>query len=241
MIQVLDCSCLLRGSRYIGTTQNIANIVANILGTQLYNAHEISKRLNLKMTELKDILRHVQIELVDDKYLTNKGIEYLTSRELNKVKKYFELSIANYSSLSDKERRIFDAFLKRYRRLGKKTLKWDDLKVEIIRRDCRNEILGNSPITFYEGTYISYEELTDPNPIKEGSLFQQIRCTLMYNMKNLRKWIIFNLIQDSTIIFVLTHHFHIFTSDDNNISIHPIEGHIMFNPSLNAEKCILAS
>lgn len=241
MIQVLDCSCLLRGSRYIGTTQNIANIVANILGTQLYNAHEISKRLNLKITELKDILRHVQIELVDDKYLTNEGIEYLTSRELNKVKKYFELSIANYSSLSDKERRIFDAFLKRYRRLGKKILKWDDLKVEIIRRDCRNEILGNSPITFYEGTYISYEELTDPNPIKEKSLFQQIRSTLMYNMKNLRKWIGFNLTQDCTIIFVLTHHFHIFTSDDNNISIHPIEGHTMFNPSLNAEKCILAS
>ena len=240
MLQRLDYSCLLRAKKYIGSTQNIENILSSILGMEMYNAHEVSKRLNLKMTELKDILRPVRIELIDDLYLTNEGIEYLASRELGKVKRYFELSIANYSLLSDKERRVFNAFIKRYRRLGKKVLKWDDLKVEVIRRDCRNEILGKAPIIFHEGAYISYEELTSPNPIKEKSLFQQIRSTLMYNVKNLREWIGFNLIQDSTIIFILTHHFHIFTSDDNNISIHPTDGHPMFNPSQNAERCILA-
>lgn len=77
MLQRLDYSCLLRAKKYIGSTQNIENILSSILGMEMYNAHEVSKRLNLKMTELKDILRPVRIELIDDLYLTNEGIEYL--------------------------------------------------------------------------------------------------------------------------------------------------------------------
>ena len=237
MIQVLEGISSVRKRRVWDF--DISEILKQIIIPQ-YDANEVGKRLNLQISEIKEILTHARIELIDDKYIPEDGIEYLVDREVGKIKRYFEQSIANYSSLSDKDKRIFDAFLKRYGKRGRLIKRWNDLRTEVIRKDCNDELRGLTKLTFYDGKYICYEELTNPDIIRASSLFHHIRHTLMYNIKNMRQWITFRLVVNTTIIYTLAHHFHIFTTDDNN-SILTADRNIKWNLPQNAKHYILAA
>ena len=220
---------------------DISEILKQIIIIPQYDADKVGRCLNLGINEIKEILTHVRIELIDDKYIPEAGIEYLADREVGKIKRYFEQSIANYSSLSDKDKRTFDAFIKRYGKRGRIVKRWSDLRIEVIRKDCNDELRGLTKLTFYDGKYICYEELTNPTDvIWSNSLFHQIRHTLMYNMKSLRQWITFRLIVNTTVIYTLAHHFHIFTTDDSN-SILTAEENIKWNLPQNAKHYILAA
>ena len=220
---------------------DISEILKQIIIIPQYDADKVGRCLNLGINEIKEILTHVRIELIDDKYIPEAGIEYLADREVGKIKRYFEQSIANYSSLSDKDKRTFDAFIKRYGKIGRIVKRWSDLRIEVIRKDCNDELRGLSKLTFYDGKYICYEELTNPTDvIWSNSLFHQIRHTLMYNMKSMRQWITFRLIVNTTVIYTLAHHFHIFTTDDSN-SILTAEENIKWNLPQNAKHYILAA
>ena len=218
----------------------LRSIILKTLYGCLYNIHDISRKANLNCKQIKEILSHARIELIDDKYISEDGIRYLADREVGKVKKYFEDSIANYTTLSDKERRIFDAFIKRYGIKYRTIKRWNDIKVETIRKDCYNELTGNGAQTFYNGEYICIEEIKKSDDSKSKSVIQLIRSSLMYNMKKMRKWIRFKPISDTTVTYILTHHFHIFTSDDNN-SIHAAKQNTKFYLPQNAKNYILAA
>ena len=205
----------------------------------LYNIHDISRRTNLNYKQIKEILSHARVELIDGKYISEDGIRYLADREVGKVKKYFEESIANYTTLSDKDKRVFDAFIKRYGIKYRTIKRWNDLKVENIRKDCYNELTGNGVQTFYNGEYICIEEIKKSDDSKSKSVIQLIRSSLMYNMKKMRKWIRFKPISNTTVTYILTHHFHIFSDDSN--SILAAEQNNMFNLPQNAKNYILAA
>ena len=204
-----------------------------------YDVSHISKKLNLKTSDLISILAHARIDVIDN-YICHEGIQYLIDREVGKIKRYFEQSLANYTSLSSKEQRTFNAFLKRYGIKCRKIRKWEDLKIESIRNDCRKEFTENGAQTFYDGKYICYEEIKAVDDTKSRSMIQLIRSSLMYNIKKMRKWIRFKPISDTTVVCILAHHFHIFTSDDSN-SIHAAEHTNMFNLPQNAKNYILAA
>lgn len=219
---------------------DLQSIILKMLYGCLYNIHDISRRTNLNYKQIKEILSHARVELIDGKYISEDGIRYLADREVGKVKKYFEESIANYTTLSDKDKRVFDAFIKRYGIKYRTIKRWNDLKVETIRKDCYNELTGNGAQTFYNGEYICIEEIKKSDDSKSKSVIQLIRSSLMYNMKKMRKWIRFKPISDTTVTYILTHHFHIFTSDDSN-SIHTAEQSKMYNLPQNARNYILAA
>ena len=219
---------------------DLQSIILKTLYGCLYNIHDISRTSNLNYKQIKEILSHARIELIDDKYISEEGIRYLADREVGKVKKYFEESIANYTTLSDKERRIFNAFIKRYGIKYRTIKRWNDLKVETIRKDCYNELTGNGVQTFYNGEYICIEEIKKSDDSKSKSVIQLIRSSLMYNMKKMRKWIQFKPSSDTTVAYILTHHFHIFTSDYNN-SIHAAKQNTKFYLPQNAKNYILAA
>ena len=236
MLQVLK----LRDTRILNFHIDLKSIILETLYGRVYDLHAISRKLNLSHKQIEEILSHAKIELVDNNYITEDGVRYLADREVGKVKKYFEQSIANYASLSDKDRRIFDAFITRYGIKYRSIKRWDDLKVEIIRNDCFNELTRNGTQTFYEGEYICAEEIKKADDSKSRSMIQLIRSSLMYNMKKMQKWIRFKPISDTTVVYILTHHFHIFTSDDSN-SIHAARQNNMFNSLQNAKNYILAA
>lgn len=210
-------------------------------GYGAYNVSLISRKLNLAPADLISILTHARIEVTDD-YIPEEGIRYLVDREVGKIKRYFEQSLANYTSLSAKEQRTFNAFLKRYGIKCRKVRRWEDLKIESIRNDCYKELTGDGAQTFYDGKYICYEEIesADESKSKSRSMIQLIRRSLMYNIKNKRKWIQFKPSSNTTVAYIITHHFHIFTSDDSN-SIHAAKQSTMFNLPQNAKNYILAA
>lgn len=199
----------------------------------------ISRKLNIAPADLISILTHARIEITDD-YIPEEGIGYLIDREVSKIKRYFEQSWANYTSLSAKEQRTFNAFLKRYGIKCRKVRRWGDLKIESIRNDCYKELTGDGAQTFYDGKYICYEEIESSDDSRSRSMIQLIRSSLMYNIKNKRKWIQFKPISDTIVAYILTHHFHIFTSDDNN-SIHAAKQNTKFYLPQNAKNYILAA
>lgn len=216
MIQALEVTSLFRNHLSSYLNEHLVSIVLSSFIEPRYDIEKVGRRLNLNRNQIQEILSHAHIELLDDKYIPDEGIAYFLDREVGKIKRYFEHSITNYASLSDKEQRIFDAFLKRYGKRGRQIKKWDDLRIEAIRNDCDEELRGRSTLTFYDGKYICYEELTSSDNVKSYSLFYQIRCTLMYNIKNIRQWINFRQAVNTTITYILSHHFHIFTTDDSN-------------------------
>ena len=75
---------------------------------------------------LISILTHARIEVIHN-YIPYEGIQYLVDREVGKIKRYFEQSLTNDTSLSSKEQRTVNAFLKRYgikcRKIKSNTLK----------------------------------------------------------------------------------------------------------------------
>ena len=244
MKQVLNILHAIRKDSYLNMDAQcrIQNIVAGILKAfmcQEYDISRLSPKLNLKDSELVNILNHAGIE-IEDNHVREDGIEYLVNREVGKIKRYFELSLANYALLSTKEQRIFNSFLKRYGIKYRKIRSWKDLKIETIRNDCYNELTQDSGLIFYDGKYVDCEEIEAIDNTKYRSMIQLIRSSLMYNVKNMRKWIQFKPIYNSTIVYILMHHFHIFTSDDNN-SIHAAKQISMFNLSQNAKNYILAA
>ena len=208
-------------------------------GYGAYNVSHISRKLNLAPVDLISILTHARIEVTDD-YIPEEGIRYLVDREVGKIKRYFEQSLANYTSLSDKEQRTFNAFIKRYGIKCRKIKRWEDLKIESIRNDCYKELTSDGAQTFYDGKYICYEETESTDDSKSRSMIQLIRSSLMYNIKNKRKWIQFKPSSDTTVAYILANRFHIFTSDDNN-SIHAAKQSTMFNLPQNAKNYILAA
>lgn len=216
-------------------------IIKAIVGEEYgrYCVSHISKKLNLATSDLIGILSHARIEVIDN-CVPHKGIQYLVDREVGKIKRYFEQSLANYASLSAKEQRTFNAFLKRYGIKYRRIRKWDDLRIDSIRNDCYEELTQEGALTFYDGKYICYEEIEVAEDSKSRSMIQLIRRSLMYNIKKMRKWIRFKPISDTTVAYILTHHFHIFTSDDSN-SIHAAEHISMLNMPLNAKNYILAA
>ena len=217
----------------------IVDAILKAMAVEAYDVSHISKKLNLKSSDLISILAHARIEVIDN-YVRHDGIQYLVDREVGKIKRYFEQSLANYTSLSSKEQRTFNAFLKRYGIKCRKIRRWEDLKIEAIRNDCRKELTGNGAQTLYDGKYICHEEIEAVDNTKSRSMIQLIRSSLMYNIKNKRKWIRFKPTANTTIAYILTHHFHIFTSDDNN-SIHTAEHISMLNLPQNAKNYILAA
>ena len=217
----------------------IVNAILKAMGVEEYDVSHLSKKLNLKTSDLISILAHARIEVIDN-CVPHEGIQYLVDREVGKIKRYFEQSLANYTSLSSKEQRTFNAFLKRYGINCRKIRRWEDLKIEAIRNDCRKELTGNGAQTFYDGKYICHEEIEAVDNTKSRSMIQLIRSSLMYNIKNKRKWIRFKPTANTTIAYILTHHFHIFTSDDSN-SIHTAEHISMLNLPQNAKNYILAA
>ena len=217
----------------------IVDAILKAMAVEAYDVSHISKKLNLKTSDLISILAHARIEVIDN-YVRHDGIQYLVDREVGKIKRYFEQSLANYTSLSSKEQRTFNAFLKRYGIKCRKIRRWEDLKIEAIRNDCRKELTGNGAQTLYDGKYICHEEIEAVDNTKSRSMIQLIRSSLMYNIKNKRKWIRFKPTANTTIAYILTHHFHIFTSDDNN-SIHTAEHISMLNLPQNAKNYILAA
>lgn len=208
-------------------------------GYGAYTVSHISRKLNLAPADLISILTHARIELTDD-YIPEEGIRYLVDREVGKIKRYFEQSLANYTSLSAKEQRTFNAFLKRYGIKCRKVRRWEDLKIESIRNDCYKELTGDGAQTFYDGKYICYEETESTDDSKSRSMIQLIRSSLMYNIKNKRKWIQFKPSSDTTVAYILANRFHIFTSDDNN-SIHAAKQNTKFYLPQNAKNYILAA
>ena len=204
-----------------------------------YDVSHISKKLNISTSDLISILAHARIEVIHN-YIPYEGIQYLVDREVGKIKRYFEQSLANYTSLSAKEQRTFNAFLKRYGIKCRKVRRWEDLKIESIRNDCYKELTGDGAQTFYDGRYICHEDLESADDSKSRSMIQRIRRSLMYNIKNQRKWIQFKPSSNTTVAYILTHHFHIFTSDDSN-SIHAAKQSTMFNLPQNAKNYILAA
>ena len=208
-------------------------------GYGAYNVSHISRKLNLAPTDIISILTHARIEVTDD-YIPEEGIRYLVDREVGKIKRYFEQSLANYTSLSAKEQRTFNVFLKRYGIKCRKIKRWEDLKIESIRNDCYKELTGDGVQTFYDGRYICHEEIESADESKSRSMIQLIRRSLMYNIKNKRKWIQFKPNSNTTVAYIITHHFHIFTSDDSN-SIHAAKQSTMFNLPQNAKNYILAA
>lgn len=217
----------------------IVDAILKAMAVEAYDVSHISKKLNLKTSDLISILAHARIEVIDN-CVPHEGIQYLVDREVGKIKRYFEQSLANYTSLSSKEQRTFNAFLKRYGIKCRKIRRWEDLKIESIRNDCRKELTGDGAQTFYDGKYICYEEIEAVDDTKSRSMIQLIRSSLMYNIKNKRKWIQFKPVSNPTVAYILTHHFHIFTSDGNN-SIHTAEHISMLNLPQNAKNYILAA
>lgn len=209
------------------------------VGNQTYAIPDISKKLNIASPDLTNILKQARIDVIDS-YVDERGIQYLVDREVGKIKRYFEQSLANYTSLSDKEQRTFNAFLKRYGLKYRKIKKWNDLKIEIIRKDCYADLTESHAQIFFDGKFICYEEIEAAETTKTTSIIQLIRSSLMYNIKSMRKWIIFKPISDTTVVYILTHHFHIFTSEDDN-SIHAAKNISMFNLPQNAKNYILAA
>ena len=203
-----------------------------------YNISHISKKLNLATSDLISILTHARIKVIDNS-VSEQGIKYLVDRKVEKIKQYFQLSLANYNLLTTKELRIFNAFLKRYGIKFRKIRKWEDLKIEAIRKDCYDDLTRNETIAFYDGKYLWYDETEKTDDTKSQSTIQLIRSSQMYNIKNKRKWIRFKP-TSNTVAYILTHHFHIFTSDDIN-SIHTAEQVKMFNLPQNAKTYILAA
>ena len=240
MIQLFEITNIFKHHISSYLDEHLVNIALSSILDSRYDIEKVGRRLNLNREQIQEILTHAHIELIDDKYIPDEGITYLADREIGKIKRYFEQSIANYSSLSDKDKRIFDAFLKRYGKRGRLIKRWSDLRGEVIRKDCNDELRGLTKLTFYDGKYICYEELTNPDTIRSSSLFHHIRNTLMYNIKNMRQWITFRLVVNTTIIYTLTHHFHIFTTDDSN-SILRADRNIKFNLPQNAKHYILAA
>lgn len=221
-------------------TEHITSCILSIIKVQTYEISRIARITNLSESDLTTILTHSRIEIIDN-CISEAGIRILADREVGKIKVYFEQSIANYSSLSSKEKRTFDAFLQKYAIKYRKIKAWHDLQVEAIRKDCYNELTGTSRLTFYDGKYICYEDLevTDTSQIR--SIIQLIRSSLMYNMKSMRKWIHFKPMRDSTVAYILTHHFHIFTTDDSDSSILTADKNNMFHLPQDAKYYILAA
>jgi hypothetical protein len=220
----------------------IVDAILRAMGVEAYNTYDvtdISKKLSLSTSDLISILAHARIEVTNN-CVSEEGILYLVDREVYKIKRYFEQSLANYTSLSDKEQRTFNAFLKRYGIKCRKIRRWEDLKIESIRNDCYKELTGDGIQTFYDGRYICHEEIESADESKSRSMIQLIRRSLMYNIKNKRKWIQFKPSSNTTVAYILTHHFHIFTSDDSN-SIHAAKQSTMFNLPQNAKNYILAA
>jgi hypothetical protein len=220
----------------------IVDAILRAMGVEAYNTYDvtdISKKLSLSTSDLISILAHARIEVTNN-CVSEEGILYLVDREVYKIKRYFEQSLANYTSLSDKEQRTFNAFLKRYGIKCRKIRRWEDLKIESIRNDCYKELTGDGIQTFYDGRYICHEEIESADESKSRSMIQLIRRSLMYNIKNKRKWIQFKPNSNTTVAYIITHHFHIFTSDDSN-SIHAAKQSTMFNLPQNAKNYILAA
>ena len=220
----------------------IVDAILRAMRVEAYNTYDvtdISKKLSLSTSDLISILAHARIEVIDN-YIPHKGILYLVDREVGKIKRYFEQSLANYTSLSAKEQRRFNAFLKRYGIKCRKIKRWEDLKIESIRNDCYKELTGDGIQTFYDGQYICHEEIESADESKSRSMIQLIRRSLMYNIKNKRKWIQFKPNSNTIVAYIITHHFHIFTSDDINI-IHAAKQSTMFNLPQNAKNYILAA
>ena len=241
MKQIFSIGSLIR--RSIDSFFDTEHIVARVLSafmTQTYEISRIARLTNLSESDLTNILTHARIEITDN-CITESGIRVLADREVGKIKVYFEQSLANYSSLSNKEKRTFDAFLKRYGIKYRQIRTWKDLKVEAIRKDCYNELIGASYLTFYDGKYICYEDLEITDQSQISSIIQLIRSSLMYNMKSMRKWIQFKPMRDSTVAYILTHHFHIFTTDDSDNSILTADKSKMFHLPQNAKHYILAA
>ena len=112
---------------------------------------------------LISILAHARIEVIHN-YIPYEGIQYLVDREVGKIKRYFEQSLTNNTSLSSKEQRTVNAFLKRYGIKCRKIKRWEDLKIESIRNDCFKELTGDGTQTFYDGQYICHEEIESADP-----------------------------------------------------------------------------
>ena len=129
----------------------------------IHNISHISKKLNLATSDLISILTHARIEVIDN-HVSEQGIKYLVDREVGKIKQYFELSLENYNLLSTKEQRIFNAFIKRYGIKYRKIRKWEDLKIEAIRKDCYNDLTRNETIAFYNGMFLWYDEIEKAEP-----------------------------------------------------------------------------
>ena len=72
----------------------------------------------------------------------------------------------------------------------RKIKRWEDLKIESIRNDCFKEFTGDGIQTFYDGQYICHEEIKSA-----------IRRSLMYNIKNKRKWIQFKPSSNTTVAY----------------------------------------
>lgn len=240
MIQLFEITNIFKHHLSSYLDEHLVSIALNSIIDSRYDIEKVGRRLNLNRNQILEILLHLHIELIDDKYIPDEGITYLADREVGKIKRYFEQSIANYQYLSEKDKRIFDAFLKRYGKRGRLIKRWNDLRTEVIRKDCNDELRGLTKLTFYDGKYICYEELTNPDIIRASSLFHHIRHTLMYNIKNMRQWITFRLVVNTTIIYTLAHHFHIFTTDDNN-SILTADRNIKWHLPQNAKHYILAA
>lgn len=221
---------------------NIVNAILKAItgaGYRTYSILDISNKLSISTSDLTSILAHARIEVIDN-CLDERGIQYLVDREVGKIKRYFEQSLANFTSLSEKEQRTFNAFLKRYGLKYRKIKKWNDLKIEIIRKDCYADLTESHAQNFFDGKFICDEEVEAAETTKTTSIIQLIRSSLMYNIKSMRKWIIFKPISDTTVVYILTHHFHIFTSDDSN-SIQAAEQTPKFNLPQSANNYILVA
>lgn len=233
----IGCYVIFDNSKIVSAILKAMTIEGYAYGYGAYNISHLCQKLNLKQSDLISILSRAKHEVTNN-CVTEEGIQYLVDREVGKIKRYFEQSLDNYAFLSAKEQKTFDAFLKRYGIKCRKIKRWKDLKIESIRNDCYKELTGDGVQTFYDGKYVCYEEIESVDSSK--SMIQLIRSSLMYNIKNKRKWIQFKPSSNTTVAYILIHHFHIFTSDDSN-RIHAEKQDTMFYLPQNAKNYILAA
>lgn len=183
-----------------------------------YNKKKVCQATGMSYSELNQFLSSHNFD-ANEKFLEYSAIEALEKWYLKKLKRYVKNGLFEEDGTEAKV--VFLKFCNKYRRKGHKDVKsWKDIDEDSVLQDFLNQCMGVLP----------FETLSNG----KQSLFACIYSTYLFHtrFRLVRHFSIFL----SIITFLISHRYHIFTTDSDSNSDATVE---FDNPMLNLPQSLV--
>lgn len=108
--------------------------------------------MNVSVTVVEEWLSRENLLLDEEDHLTEEAIDFLSQKYVERLHKYFDNCLTAWDYLDDKERVLFDEFKSKYGKFFRRHIvKWDDIDVNRIAKDFRQELGSKAYNAYFDG------------------------------------------------------------------------------------------